>query len=227
MLTLLHSPLDPASRFIRLCLAEHGLEFELQEERVLDRREGFLELNPAATLPVLLDDGRPVCGAGPIIEYLDETRGYDQGSRRLFPADPFARAEMRRLVDWFNLKFHEEVSHLLVHEKVTKRAVKGAAGAPDMSAIRAARTNVRYHVKYVGFLMTHRPFLAGDWLTVADLAGAAHFSTVDYFGDVPWDEDETAKTWYARMKSRPSFRPLLLDAVPGLPPSAVYADLDF
>jgi glutathione S-transferase len=227
MLTLLHSPLEPASRFIRLCLGEYGLEAELQEERVLDRRDGFLELNPAATLPVLIEDGTAVCGAGPIVEYLDETRGFDLGSRRLFPAAPAARAEMRRLVDWFGLKFHEEVSHLLYHEKVMKRSIRGVAGAPEMSAIRAARANVRYHLKYVGFLMSRRAFLAGDWLTVADLAAAAHLSTVDYFGDVPWDEDETAKTWYARMKSRPSFRPLLADIVPGLPPSAVYADLDF
>lgn len=227
MLTLLHSPLEPASRFIRLCLGEYGLEAELAEERVLDRRDGFLELNPAATLPVLIEDGTAVCGAGPIVEYLDETRGFDLGSRRLFPADPAARAEMRRLVDWFGLKFHEEVSHLVYLEKVMKRSIRGAAGAPDMSAIRAARANVRYHLKYVGFLMSRRAFLAGDWLTVADLAGAAHLSTVDYFGDVPWDEDEAAKTWYARMKSRPSFRSLLADTVPGLPPSATYADLDF
>lgn len=227
MPTLHHAPLDAPSRFARLCLAEHGLQADLVEERPFERNETLLLLNPAGTLPVLVEDGVAVCGAGPIAEWLDETRGFDLGSRRLFPADPAGRAEMRRLLDWFHHKFHEEVSHLLVHEKVTKRSLRGAAASPDMSAIRAARANIRYHLKYVGFLMARRSFLAGDWLTVADLAGAAHLSVVDYLGDVPWDEDEAARTWYARMKSRPSFRALLSEIVPGLPPAPHYADLDF
>ena len=51
--------------------------------------------------------------------------------------------------------------------------------------------------------------------------------SIDYLGDVPWNEDEAAKNWYARVKSRPSFRPLLAETVPGIPPSETYADLDF
>jgi glutathione S-transferase len=228
MPTLHHSTLHPTCRFVRLALAEAGVTFDLVEERPTDRREAFLELNPAGTVPVFVDDdGTAVVGGTAIMEYIDETRGIDMGSRRLFPANPAGRAEVRRLVDWFGLKFHDEVSNLLHHEKVTKRFLSGAAGSPDMSAIRAARANIRYHLKYIGFLMNTRAFLAGDWLTFADLAAAAELSTVDYFGDVPWDEDEVARTWYARIKSRPSFRPLLSDAIPGIPPQAHYADLDF
>lgn len=96
-----------------------------------------------------------------------------------------------------------------------------------MNAIRAARTNVRYHLQYVGYLIGQRRWLAGNDLTYADLAAAAHLSCVDYLGDVPWDEDEMAKDWYARVKSRPSFRALLADRAPGMPPAAHYADLDF
>ena len=96
-----------------------------------------------------------------------------------------------------------------------------------MSAIRAARTNVRYHLKYIGYLIATRKWLAGDQLTYADLAAAAHLSAADYLGDVPWDEDETAKHWYARVKSRPAFRALLADRVPGMTPPEHYGDLDF
>jgi len=60
-----------------------------------------------------------------------------------------------------------------------------------------------------------------------NLAAAAHLSCIDYLGDAQWDESETAKTWYARMKSRPSFRPLLAERLPGMTPSVAYADLDF
>ena len=93
--------------------------------------------------------------------------------------------------------------------------------------IRAARHNIRYHLAYIGWLVRARDWLAGNELTYADLAAAAHLSAADYLGDVPWSEDETAKNWYARLKSRPSFRPLLAETMAGIPPSKTYADLDF
>jgi glutathione S-transferase len=64
-------------------------------------------------------------------------------------------------------------------------------------------------------------------LTFADLAAAAQLSVVDYLGDVPWQDNAPAKAWYVRVKSRPSFRSLLRDIVPGLLPPAAYSDLDF
>jgi glutathione S-transferase len=100
-------------------------------------------------------------------------------------------------------------------------------GPPDTDAIRAARTNIRYHLAYIGWLAGTRDFLAGDRLTLADLAGAAHLSVVDYLGDVPWEMNDAAKGWYARVKSRPAFRALLADTMAGIPPSKTYGDLDF
>ena len=96
-----------------------------------------------------------------------------------------------------------------------------------MAAIRAARSNIRYHLAYIGWLISSRNWLAGDRLSYADLAAAAQLSVVDYLGDVPWQENDAAKHWYARVKSRPSFRPLLSDRIPGMEPSVHYADLDF
>jgi glutathione S-transferase len=170
-----------------------------------------------------------VPGAAIIAEYLDETRGAGQGDRRLLPADPFARVEVRRLSHWFQEKFFAEVSGFLVTERMYKQTMRTeqGGGPPDTSAIRAARHNIRYHLGYVGWLARQRTWLAGERMSYADLAAAAHLSVADYLGDVPWSEDEAAKTWYARVKSRPSFRPLLGEAIPGVPPAACYADLDF
>ena len=65
MFTLFHHPFCPHSRFIRLALGEHALELRLVEERVWERREAFLALNPACTTPVLIAEGRPsIPGAG-------------------------------------------------------------------------------------------------------------------------------------------------------------------
>lgn len=230
MLTLFHHPFCPHSRFIRLALGEHGAEVRLIEEKVWDRREPFLVLNPAGNTPVLVDEGHPpVPGAGVIVEYLDETRGGDLGEGRLMPQGPSDRVEVRRLIAWFNDKFFEEVSGPMVMERLYKRHMRleQGGGPPDTEAIRAARANVRYHLAYVGWLAGQRDWLAGERLSYADLAAAAHLSVIDYLGDVPWNENDAAKNWYARVKSRPSFRTILADNLPGLPPSATYANLDF
>lgn len=228
MVTLLHHPFCPHSRFVRIVLAEYGLPVRLAEERTWERREDFLALNPAGTTPVLVDDGHPAVPGGTIIaEFLDDTYGPAMGDRRLMPEDPHGRVEVRRLMSWFNDKFFEEVSGPLVMERVYKSAMSAAQGAPDSNAIRAARANMGYHLAYMEWLLRRRDWLAGDRLSYADIAAAAHLSIADYLGDVPWNEDAGAKNWYARIKSRPSFRPLLGDVHPGLPPSLTYADLDF
>ena len=231
MLTLFHHPICPHSRFVRLALEEYGLPPRLVEERVWERREEFLQLNPADTTPVLVEEGvPPVPGAGVIAEYLDETRGLTLAEFRLLPADLGGRIEVRRLMSWFNDKFFRGSLRARwrgsASISATSRPSSGG-GSPDMETLRAAKSNIRYHLAYIGWLVRTRDWLAGDTLTYADLAAAAHLSVADYLGDVPWDEDETAKNWYARIKSRPSFRTLLDEALPGLPPSPSYANLDF
>jgi glutathione S-transferase len=178
---------------------------------------------------LIMDGQPPVPGAGIIAEYIEETLPPAEFADRLLPANAAQRVEVRRLANWFNDKFHEEVSAPLVLERVYKRYMGQAygGGSPDTDALRAARHNIRYHLSYIGWLVRTRDWLAGDRISLADLAAAAHLSAVDYLGDVPWTEDEAAKAWYARVKSRPSFRPLLAETLAGIPPAEHYADLDF
>jgi len=232
---LTHFRLCPFSRAIRLTLAELDLEAELVEERPWEWRPEFLALNPAGELPVLqLDGGPTLCGAYAISEYLAEAPpsgnaedDEEEPALALFPGTREARAEVRRLVDWFNGKFNREVSRELLHEKVYARVLPGADPTPAADILRAIRANLRYHMSYVSHLAHQRRWLAGDELSFADLSAAAHLSTADYLGEVPWDEFEAAKLWYARLKSRRAFRPMLADRVPGTIPSAHYADLEF
>ncbi len=230
MYTLFHHPFCPHSRFVRLLIGEYGLDLRLVEERVWERREAFLALNPAGTTPVLFAEGQfAIPGAAVIAEYVDEVHGAEMGDRRLLPTTMAERIEVRRLMAWFNEKFFEEASGPLVTERIYKRfmAEENGGGAPAAEVIRAAKTNVRYHLNYIGWLAQRRNYLAGERLTYADLAAAAHLSAIDYLGDVPWVEDEAAKNWYARVKSRPSFRPLLSEWLAGVPASRTYVDLDF
>ncbi len=229
MLTLFHHPMYAACRFVRLAFGEYGEELSLIEEKPWARRKEFLALNPAATLPVLLAEGeQPIVGAQVIAEYLDETRGVLKRERRLFAENPIDRAEIRRLVDWFLTKMESEVTRHLVRERALKPMMSGPeGGAPDASAIRAARANIRQHMKYVNWLAGTRNWLASGRITYADLAAASSISVLDYLGEIDWTEHPAARDWYSRVKSRPSFRPLLGDRVRGLSPVSHYADLDF
>ncbi|HUN51714.1 MAG TPA: glutathione S-transferase family protein, partial [Candidatus Sulfotelmatobacter sp.] len=173
-------------------------------------------------VPVLVEeDGAAVIDSQAICEYLDEA----YGERALIGASPVERAESRRLVAWFDLKFGREVTENLIGEKLMKRIM--GMGQPNSSAIRAGQHNLHYHLAYIAYLTERRTWLAGDNFGLADIAAGAQLSCIDYIGDVPWGEHPHAKDWYARIKSRPSFRPLLADHVPGFPPPKHYADLDF
>ena len=230
MLTLFHHPMLAACRHVRLILGEYGEELSLIEERPWQRRKEFLQLNPAGTLPVLLAEGDvPLAGAGVIAEYLDETRGVLMRDKRLFAGDPFDRAEIRRLVDWYLVKCDADVTRHMVRERIFKLSMPTHAGggAPDAAALRAARANIRQHMKYTDWLAATRHWLAGAHITYADMAAGATISILDYLGEVDWNAFPAARDWYARMKSRPSFRPLLAERVTGLPPVSHYADPDF
>jgi len=222
MRTLYHLWLSPFSRKIRLVLKEKTLDFEMAVERIWERRPEFIALNPAGEVPVLVEpDGTTLSDATAITEYLEEI--YPE--RPLMGATPIERAETRRLVAWFDVKFNREVTVNLVEEKITKRFL--GLGQPNSQAIRAGCQNIKHHLDYITYLMDRRSYLAGDSFGLADITAAAHLSSVDYLGDVPWEQHNGAKEWYARVKSRPSFRPLLADHIPGVAPPKHYADLDF
>ena len=222
MRTLYHHPIHPASRGARVMLAEKGLPFESVVEKPWERRTDFLKMNPAGEVPVLVEeDGTVVAGGLAVIEYLEEA----YPDTPLLPREVAARAEVRRVADWFLHKFEREVGENLVGEKLIKRL--SGQGHPFAPAIRAGLANITYHLDYIAFLSERRPWLAGTTFTLADIAAAAQLSCLDYIDNVPWDRSPDAKDWYARIKSRPSFRAILADNITGCPPPRHYADLDF
>jgi len=222
MRRLHHFALQPACRKIRLLLKEKRLDFELAEERPGEWRDELLRLNHSGEVPILVEeDGTSFADGQAIAEYLEEMHP----DPCLIGDSALARAEVRRLAAWFDLKFEREVSGRLLDEKILKRIARN--GHPDSQAIRLAHASLPVHLDYIAWLADRRSWLAGERFSLADIAAAAHLSVVDYLGDVPWDNHPGAKDWYARVKSRPSFRPLLADHLPGAPPPAHYADLDF
>ena len=221
MVLLIHHPLSPYCRKIRIEMSEKKILFGLKEETLWNLSADVYKLNPAGELPIFINDGQVISGHYPICEYLEEAIKENP----LFPSELKDRAEVRRLMNWFDEKFYREVYKNIVMEKVYKRFSKGLA--PDSKILKSGLNNLMFHLEYIDWLTEHRNYLGGDNFSMADITGASHLSVIDYMGDVPWENFKNAKVWYSRIKSRPSFKEILKDTIKGILPAKNYANLDF
>lgn len=218
---LYHYPLSPFSRKVRLVLAEKKIEIELVEERYWEQEAEFKRRNPAGKVPVLKMGNKLFADSNAICEYLEDL----QPTPALMPRSAEARYEVRRLIGWFDDKFYHEVTTKLLGERVFRKVM--GTGYPDSTNVKAGAKAIKYHIDYMAWLLEKRRWLAGNDLTLADFAAAAHLSCLDYISDVDWNRSEVVKDWYAKIKSRPAFRSILADQIPGFPPPPQYANLDF
>jgi glutathione S-transferase len=218
---LYHYPLSPFSRKVRLSLAEKRIEVELVEERFWEQDADFLRRNPAGKVPVLKMGNRMMAESSAICEYLEEMHP----TPSLLPSDADGRYEVRRLVAWFDDKFNSEVTNKLMGERVFRKIM--GTGYPDSANVKAGSKAIKYHLDYMHWLLDQRRWLAGNELSLADFAAAAHLSCLDYVSDVDWNRSEIVKDWYAKIKSRPAFRSILADQISGFPQPSHYSDLDF
>ncbi len=189
----------------------------MEIEKTWERRTEFLAMNPAGDLPVLIEkDGTTLSNSQVVCEYLDEV--YPEVN--LIGHDPVQRAETRRLVNWFDRKFNKEVTENLVNERLMKYVLN--LGEPHGPSIRAGRANIHYHLDYIGFLTERRKWLAGDFFSLADISAASHLSAVDYVGDVPWEQHDSARKWYDSVKQRQGFQGVIEERVPDFEPAVAY-----
>ena len=214
--------LCPFSRKVRLLLGEKGVGYEPVRESPWLRRDEFLDLNPTGQVPVMADTERGVTliDSAVICEFFEET----VGKAAMLNGTATDRAEIRRLTIWFDTNFYADITAPLLHERMVKRLVHKAS--PDAKVLREAMKAAVAHLDYIDYLLDHRTWLAGATMSLADLAAASQISIADYLGGIDWKSHEQAKGWYVRMKSRPSFRPLLAERMEGIPPPADYEKLD-
>ncbi len=221
MVLLIHHPVSAASRKIRLMMAEKHILHVLKEEEPWNLSSQVYKLNVAGELPIFIFDGNVISGNYAISEFLEEIN-HDSP---LIIGDAKQKAEIRRLCEWFDLKFEKEVSRNLINEKIYKRFANKQA--PDSQHLKTAYNNLNFHMEYIDWLCESRNYLAGDHFSLADICAAAQLSIIDYLGDVPWEGYKNAKLWYSKIKSRPSFKDILKDNIKGILPAKHYANLDF
>ena len=223
---LFHFAFDPGSRAVRLALGEARMEFSETPVRPWEDGCPVAAMNPSGMPPVLqvTDAGKDpltLCEPAAILGWLEERTS----EPFLLPVDAAERAEVRRLLAWFERRFTDEVNAVLLHERMEKPLLR--LGPPEARALRAGREALKSHLTMMEGLLTRRDALAGRRISQADIVAAAHLSVLDYFGEVSWAAYPAVKTWDMKLKSRPSFRPLLADRFPGVQASAWYHDLDF
>ncbi|MCY3878111.1 MAG: glutathione S-transferase family protein [Rhodobacteraceae bacterium] len=219
---LYHYALSPFCRKLRLVLSEKEIKFELIEEKYWEKRREFQEMNPAGTVPVLRDENVTLSESRAICEYIEAL----YPDPRLFPVDPLEQFETRRMISWIDEKLHHDVTSRLVGERVLKRVQE--RGPPVAETIAKGRKGLQFHFTYFEHLLGRRDWIAGPRMTMADFAAAAHISCLDFIGDIDWRDWPFLKNWYATMKSRPAFRPLLSEYHMKFPhPPEWYSDLDF
>ena len=220
MTTLYHYPLCPFSRKVRLLLRERSIDPDLITETFWGKRKEFLKMNPSGDVPVLIIKKRKICGHYAITEFLEEELG------RILPEDIDEKNECRRIIDWFDSKFHNEVLNIILHEKVERQFVSVDQGG-GLPRLNIGIHNLNFHLKYLEKILSNRFCLVSDKPNTADFTAVAHISCLDYLGDIPWKRYPRVKEWYGKIKSRPSFRSLLTDQIMSIPPRGKYVSLDF
>ncbi len=224
-----HHPFCPHSRGARAILLEAGIEFELKKHNPWDRVEDFLIINPTGTVPVFILDGAAIVGVHSISEFISDYLPRSERIKSLLPKSWQSHAENRRIRDWYETKFANEVSDPIILEHVYRRQMPAnlGGGAPETEILRQAMQNLKPHLNYLDYLLEKTGWLIDERVTFTDLIVAAQLSCLDYFNLINWQENERIKEWYARIKSRPSFQPLLTDRIPGVTPPSYYTQFDF
>lgn len=224
MRRLFQYPLSGLSRAVRVILAEKQLDYEMVYETPWTPSDELLEHNISGEVPVLIDtNGVVAYGNSTIREYLDEV----YPDIPLIGTDYRQRVEARKIADWADNVFYKEVYYPVVHERILKRFVKDAEKSPNPDRIRTAGAKLSNYMEYIAWFVDRRNWLAGKEFSIADITTASLISVLDYFGIIQWKKYELVKDWYVRIKSRPSFRSLLHDNLPQIPPAENYKNLDF
>lgn len=200
-------PGPPSPRFVRIFIAEKGLDIEKVSVNIRDGEhltDDFKAINPHCTIPVLeLDNGTRISSIDAINRYLEDIHP----EPALFGSNPEERAVVN---DWNH--YIRVNGFMAVAEALRNSAgrLKGRAitGPRDFDQIPALAERGRQRVmNFFEDLNTHlagREFIAGNNYSVADIAAMV---VVDFSGmaklDVP-EEYTNLKRWHAAVAARPS-----------------------
>ncbi len=230
MLTLHHAWASSASRRVRLCLAEKGLDYEshiVDLARQQQHTPEYLAINPMGVVPALMHDGKTISESGTICEYLDEVFP----DPPLRPATPYERAEMRNWIrhidgliqnlvvfNWRHVfqdiasKWTDaELDAVLarIPSKERREAWLRVARKPYTEEERAdARANLVKLLDRMEAAMEGSGWLVGDAYSIADIAAVPFIKRIDEEiapDEMQPDRHPRVAHWWAEIQARPAF----------------------
>lgn len=222
MITLYHHPICPLSRQVRIYLKELDCEFSTIKEDYWLKRKEFLDINQQGVVPtIIFNDENIVSGIYSITEYfVDSLENFF-----FMPKNNLARAEIRAHMQWFNDTLYRQVSKILIDEKIIRLMMR--LGSPRSDFLKVAKKNLNKHFQYLSGLLEDKNYIVSDKISCADIAASSHISVIDYFGEINWNQWPDIKRWYSLIKSRPGFKSILQDEIPGFSSPEHYSVLDF
>ena len=155
----------------------------------------FLQLNPHARIPVLVDDGAVVWESNSILRFL----GAKYSSGNLLSQDPFERSLAERWMDWELTKLQESFISLFWNYFRTPEASR------DMQVVERAQQICAEHLRQLDQQLAKQNYLAGDHFTVADIPCAVCLYRYFNMGlDV--ERPVRVETWYQRLAAREAYQ---------------------
>lgn len=158
------------------------------------RTPGFLSLNPAGQVPIVVfPDGRVLAQSNAILLHLAE-----QAKSRLVPADPFSRA---KVYEWL---FWEQYSHETAI--AVRRFQKTYMKKPDCEIDPKLLERGHAALARMELQLQREGFIAGPLFTVADIALLA-YTRVAHEGGFDLRDYPQTKQWVARAEKELAIAP--------------------
>ena len=117
------------------------------------------------------------------------------------------------------------MSKNILYEKIYKRFEENKN--PDSIVLRKSIKNIKFHLNYFNILIGQDDWLVGDKITYADIYFSANMSVLDYIDELNFQGFNEVKELYYKVKSRPSFKKILIDRIVGLNPGKNYKNYDY
>jgi len=194
MLTLFDDVFSPYARKVRIALYEKDVPFERVRALHGDcNRTDFIDVNPRAEVPALVDGNFQLFDSTVICEYIEDR----YPAPPLYPKDPERRGTCRLIEDLADTQLDAALYAITLIE------FGRGESHPTMHEV-AARDMGRLYVELEGRLGEKR-FLCGDAFSIADIAVAPHVMAATFLGFSP---DPTQRPnlarWMDRVQERPS-----------------------
>lgn len=158
----------------------------------------FLAMNPFGQVPVIDDNGVVLSDANAILVYL--AKKYDVSAQWL-PKDPLPAAQVQR---WLSVAAGQIASGPATARLIT------VFGAPYDAESTIARSHALLNV--IEQELSKRPFLAGNQVSLADVAGYTYIAHAPE-GNVSLADYPQVRAWLARIEALPGFVPMQRTAV--------------